>query len=79
MWGNIKYFGMPTSITMHKAPTVIKDLEAFKVKHIFCSQTYAYVVTENDEIKHWGEWFYDRAKQLFQEADIGESSEEENP
>ena len=65
MWGNIKYYGSSTSTSnqMHKAPILIKDLESHKIKHIFCSQTYAYVITESDEIKAWGEWFYERAKE----------------
>ena len=48
---------------MHKAPILIKDLESEKIKHIFCSQTYAYVITESDEVKAWGEWFYERTRE----------------
>ena len=77
MWGNIKYYGSSTSTSnqMHKAPILIKDLESHKIKHIFCSQTYAYVITESDEIKAWGEWFYERAKESLVNA--GRHEEEE--
>ena len=67
MWGNIKYQGQSTSTSnnMHKTPQAIKDFENQKIKHIFCSQTYAFAISENDEIKAWGEWFYERAKETF--------------
>lgn len=63
MWGNIKYSGINngTSQVSNKVPIQIKDLESLKIKDIFCSQTYAYAITENDEVKYWGQWFYDRA------------------
>ena len=67
MWGNIKYQGQSTSTSnnMHKTPQAIKDFETQKIKHIFCSQTYAFAISENGEIKAWGEWFYERAKETF--------------
>jgi len=72
MWGNNKYYGANTNTTQvaNKAPIQIKDLESHKIKDIFCSQTYAYVITETDEIKHWGEWFYEMASEAFRANDI---------
>ena len=80
MWGNIKYYGASTSTShqMHKTPIQIKDLESTRIKKIFCSQTYAYVITETDEIKMWGEWFYERAKSAFQDAGLDSAEEGED-
>ncbi len=63
MWGNAKYYGtnMSANIRIHKTPVLVKDLESYKIKSIFCSETYAFAITENDEVKMWGEWLYDRA------------------
>ena len=46
---------------------MVKDLENVNIKAIFSSQTYVYVVTEEGEVKGWGEWFYDRANVLQEE------------
>ena len=52
-------------------------MESHKIKDIFCSQTYAYVITENDEIKQWGEWFYERAQEAFRAAEVAPDLDEE--
>jgi len=63
MWGNAKYYGASTSSSnrMHKTPILVKDLESHKIRHIFCSETYAVAITDNNEVKIWGEWLYDKA------------------
>ena len=50
MWGNIKYYGFntATTTTMYKTPTQVKDLEGQRIKQVFCSQTFAFVITENE-------------------------------
>ena len=72
MWGNIKYYGSynNTNMTMHKTPILIKDLEGIKIKRVYASQTYIYALTDNDEIKHWGQWLYDRAQEEFMVAGL---------
>ena len=50
---------------MHRTPIVIKDLESHKIKRVFCSQTYVYVITIADEVKSWGEWLFERANEEF--------------
>lgn len=47
---------------MHKTPILVKDLESHKIRHIFCSETYAVAITDNNEVKIWGEWLYDKAQ-----------------
>ena len=49
-------------------PIAVQDLEGVKVKSIQCSQTYVYVITEDDRILSWGNWIYDAAKNEFDAA-----------
>lgn len=82
MWGNFKYYGASTSTStvMQRTPLLIKDLESHKIKKVFCSQTYAYVITDNDEIKSWGEWFRELTRDEFIAASLAkvDVNEDEN-
>ena len=80
MWGNIKYqgtFNNNPNMTMHKTPTLIKELEGNKIRRIYCSQTYVFAIDENFSIKHWGQWLYDRANEEFMVAGLTKQDPEE--
>ena len=81
MWGNAKYYGTSTStsIKIHKTPVLVKDLESYKIKSIWCSDTYAFAITETDEVKMWGEWLYDRANEELIAAGVKLNEESNEP
>jgi len=82
MWGNAKYYGASTSSStrMHKNPILVKDLESHKIRNIFCSETYAVAITDNYEVKIWGEWLFDKAQKEMMAAglDVGDEAQDVN-
>ena len=77
MWGNQKYYGavVPSPLL---TPIQIKDLETFKIVKLFCSQTYAFAITDQGEIRRWGLWLHELAKEELAEFGEDENAEDED-